>query len=343
MPLKKRLPTLYKTTPEPGKTQEVAPFVHWVCMPMPFLPGFVNCWLLESEDGFTLVDTGVNNTRTRTLWKQILEQHCSQKPLRRLIITHYHPDHIGLAGWFTQEYNVQLHMTQIEWLYARALFLLSDAALGEIMVDFYRRCDCEDEFLRFAQQSGNTYAHTVSPIPHSFRRIRQSQELLLTHTTWQSQCSAGHSPAQLTLHNPMDEVMITSDEILPHITPNISVWPDEPFANPLQDYLDSLQNFEHISAETTMLPAHGYPTKDLPFRLKQLAHHHDGRLEKIYNSCKNPQTASEVASTMLGTEVGLQQVFFAIGEAVAHLNYLVEKGELVRSEEKNNIWRYSQS
>ncbi|KAA3655794.1 MAG: MBL fold metallo-hydrolase, partial [Calditrichaeota bacterium] len=236
-------------------------------MPLPFLPAYVNCWLLENDDGFTLIDTGVNNAKTRNLWEDILKKYCNVKPLRQLIVTHYHPDHIGLAGWFVEKYDVQLMMTQIEWLYARSLFLLSDETLGDLMVDFYRSCDCEEEFLHYARKSGNTFAQTISPVPHSYVRIKSNAELPLTHSMWTSRCSAGHSPAQLTLHNPVEKLLISADEILPHITPNISVWPDEPFANPLQDYLDSLEEFQNFDAETIMLPAHGYPTKNMPHSL----------------------------------------------------------------------------
>lgn len=342
MPLKTRLKTLYNKLPEPGDSLEIAPGVNWICMPLPFLPAFINCWLLEAEDGFTLIDTGVNNSKTKKIWESILRKQCTEKPLKRLIISHFHPDHIGLAGWFVQKFQVHLLMPQPEWLYARALYLLPDTTLGEIMVDFYRRCGCESEFLDYANKGGNTYAHSISAIPHNFRRIEKHQKLHLTESNWFTECSSGHSPAQLTLYNQEHALLIAADQILPHISPNISVWPEEPFGNPLQHYLDSLKDFEYFNADVTMLPSHGYPTKNIPQRLRQLAHHHDERLEIIYNSCKKPQTASEVAAAMLGGEVGLQHVFFAVGEALAHLNYLVEKGEIIRSVNSKNVWNYQQ-
>ncbi len=343
MPLKTRLTTLHDKLPEPGTTLAIAPGVNWVCMPLPFLPAFINCWLLESETGFTLVDTGVNNEKSKILWKAVLEKVCRDKPLQSIIVSHYHPDHIGLAGWFASEYGAELLMSQTEWLAARALFLLNDRDLGQIMVDFYHRCGCEEEFLNYLRADGNSYARTIAPVPHSFIRLESRQQLRLTNSMWTMQCSAGHSPAQVTLYNEQEDLLIAADQILPHISPNISVWPDEPFANPLQYYLESLKDFERFGPETIMLPAHGYPTKNIPQRLLQLTHHHDERLEIIYNACNEPRTATEISAAMLGTEIGMQHIFFAVGEALAHLNYLHAKGEIVRFEDDTNIWRYRQT
>ena len=340
MPLKTRLKTLHSKLPEPGSWLPIAPGVNWICMPLPFLPAFINCWLLENESGYTLIDTGVDNEKTKNCWRKIFDSVSNHKPLERVIVSHYHPDHIGLAGWFVEEFGVPLFMSQPEWLAARALYLLSDQELGEIMVDFYRRCGCEDEFLKYARENGNSYSHTIARVPHSFNRIENRQMFNLTSSPWLARCSAGHSPSQVTLYNKQYDLLIAADQILPHISPNISVWPDEPFANPLKNYLDSLRNFEHFRAETTMLPAHGYPTKNIPQRLLQLRHHHEQRLALIYQACTKPRTAAEVAAAMLGTEVGLQHVFFAIGEALAHLNFLHAKGKIIREQDAGGMWLY---
>lgn len=343
MPIKTRLKTLHNKLPEPATWQTIAPGVNWICMPLPFLPAFINCWLLEDENGFTLVDTGINNERTKSYWQTILAEMCRKKPLQRIVVSHYHPDHIGLAGWFQSEYGTSLYMSQTEWLAARALFLIRHQELARTMVDFYRKCGCEQEFLDYTESSGNTYSQTISPVPPSFIRIENRQTLNLTGSTWMARCSAGHSPAQVTLYNKRLDLLISADQILPHISPNISVWPDEPFANPLKSYLDSLKYFEHFSDETIMLPAHGYPTKNIPQRLLQLAHHHDERLAIIFDACKTASTASEVSVAMLGTDVSMQHVFFAVGEALAHLNFLIAKGEISRETDANGVWQYRQA
>ncbi|MBT7451482.1 MAG: MBL fold metallo-hydrolase, partial [Rhodospirillaceae bacterium] len=92
--------------PEPGGLVRVAPGVFWLRMPLPIALNHINLWLLEDDDGWTIVDTGIGTDETKELWEQLFEKHLNNKPVKRLIVTHMHPDHIGLAGWLVDKWDV---------------------------------------------------------------------------------------------------------------------------------------------------------------------------------------------------------------------------------------------
>ena len=247
-----------------GQPEEICEGVYWLRMPLD-LTGLdhINLWLLRDGDGWTLVDTGVNSERIRGHWDEVFAQWIGDKPVKRVICTHFHPDHMGLAGWLCERSGARLWATRREWLFGRMLYLDAQDEPPDWYIDHFRK-------LGFSEQARdgirahkyNNYRSMVSPVPEQHHRIEDGDEIVIDGEAWRVIVGYGHAPEHACLYCPARGVMISGDQILPRITPHIGVYPSEPDANPLQEYLDSLPLFRPLPADTLVLPAHGRPGWD---------------------------------------------------------------------------------
>lgn len=321
------------TPPEPGVPVEVAEGVLWLRMALPFALDHINLWLIEDGEGWTLVDTGIANAETKALWDQVLAHPALKgKPARRLICTHFHPDHMGLAGWLTDHLGIDLWATQAEWTTGMMLSLDSSEALIDAHVGFYRRAGFSEERLDLVRRRGNGYASRVAPLPRSYRRIEDGQTIAIGGRSWQVIVGRGHAPEHATLYCEEAGVLISGDQILPTISPNVSLWPNEPEANPLDHFLRSLRRFADLPAETLTLPSHGLPFYGVSQRVAALLAHHAERLEATVGACGPGagRTAAEMVPDMFRRTLDDHQLFFAVGEVLAHLRYLEVEHRVVR-------------
>jgi glyoxylase-like metal-dependent hydrolase (beta-lactamase superfamily II) len=315
--------------PPSGGAVEVAPGVLWVRMPLPFALDHVNLWLLEDGDGFTLVDTGQDDRTTRAAWEALAPGLLGGRPIRRVIATHHHPDHVGLSAWMQERWGAELWTTRTEWLQARAFSL---RRLPETRVAFrayYRRAGLPREELARVVECCRSYPATVS-VPPSFRRLRDGEELLVGGVRWRVVVGGGHASEHACLHAPERRLFLSGDQVLPHITPNVSIWPAEPEEDPLGEFLRTLEVLRAVPADTLVLPSHGRPFVGLPARCDALARHHRARLDAVLAACDRPRTAYEVMSVLFERALDPHQTTFAIGESLAHLNRLVALGHLRR-------------
>lgn len=336
---------VYEEPPLLGNTIKVAPGVFWLRMPLPFKLDHINLWLLEDNDdegcGWTIVDTGIDTVEVRNAWKQILEERINdQKPLKRVIVTHYHPDHFGLAGWLTQRLNVPLWMPRKEWTQACLLRQQTGANNKEEFLAFYHSVGFDDVMLNKAKGRPGRYSKLISRPPASFIRIIEGQELVINGRKWRSIIGAGHSPEHLCLYSAELDVLISGDQVLPKITPNISVWPQEPQANPLSLFLKSLNKLRGLGPKTLVLPSHKLPFYGLDRRINELQEHHHERLCRTFEICSNPSNGAEVMRQLFNRKLDTHQIFFAIGETLAHLHFLLENGKLVRKKDANGVFVY---
>jgi len=341
--------------PGPGETLEVAPGVYWLRMPLPYRLDHINLWLLEDGEGWVLVDTGISSNKSKALWQGVFDVRrigrAHGRPATRLICTHFHPDHMGLAGWLAEELGIELWTTRAEWLFGRMLWL--DAA-SEGQKDIARHyahhgldaLRTEEIFAR-----ANAYRMVVGEPPRHYHRIRHGDKLAIGGRDWEVIVGLGHAPEQACLHCPELGVLIAGDQILPKITPNIGVWATEPLADPLSDYLTSLDRFRPLPEDTLVLPSHGYPFTGLHTRLDELAEHHasrldalaaalDGEGETAHGKTARGKTAVELMPTLFRRELDTFQIGFAIGETVAHLACLVGRGRARRSDGSDGVCRY---
>ncbi|MBL6958709.1 MAG: MBL fold metallo-hydrolase [Rhodospirillales bacterium] len=327
---------VFEGEPAPGEIREAAPGVFWLRMPLPFKLDHINLWLLEDGDGWTIIDTGINRDEVKAAWEQVFADHFTDRPLKRVIVTHFHPDHIGLAGWLTERFDVELWTSAAEWTFARMLSIDTGEDLMDCFRRFYRLAGFDDDLMALVEKRANPYPTRVSPIPTAFRRISDGDEIDINGRTWRIMVGTGHAPEHCCLYCEDLNVLISGDQILPIITPNISIWPQEPDADPLKLYLGSLPRFKPLPDDVLVLPSHKWPFTGLHGRLDVLAHHHDERLEETFAACAEPLTGVEVLKHLFKRELDDHQVFFAIGESLAHLHYLMGQGRIEKIQGKDS-------
>lgn len=328
---------LFDDPPGEGTVQDVAAGVLWVRMPLPFKLDHINLWLLDDGKGWTIVDTGIRSRATQDLWQTIFSTALGGRPVTRVLSTHHHPDHVGLAGWLAERWGVPLWMTQTEWLYARMLTLETSPAIVDGIVGFYRRAGCDQDSLDLLASASTSYAPMVSPLPVAFRRIRAGDVVPIGGRAWRVMIGAGHAPEHACLYSAELKLLIGGDQLLPRITPNVSVWPEEPEADPLRLYLGSLSQFRSLPEETVVLPSHDLPYVGLHTRLGELTRLHDARLSKVYESCARPSTAMDVVRVLFERELDSHQLMFAVGESLSHLHFLMGEGRIARTSRGDGV------
>lgn len=331
----------FRQPPSFGQVSPVAPGVLWLRMPLPFALDHVNLWLLEDGAGWALVDTGVSDPATRDLWQGVFATAMAGKPLSRLLVTHFHPDHIGLAAWLQRRFGCPLETSRQEWLYGRMLSLDTGDAFTESSVAFYRRAGLDEGGLALVRRRGNAYAARTRHIPVDCQPVQAGQELSIGGRLWRVISGRGHSPDMVCLHCPDLGVLISGDQVLAGISPNVSVWPSEPEVDPLSAFLDSLRAFRALPAETLVLPSHGVPFHGLHDRLDQLAGHHDQRLAATLAACAaRPLSAAELMQVLFPRDLDSHQLFFALGESLAHLHALRRRGQVSAETGADGVRRF---
>jgi len=325
-----------------GQPQEVAPGIFWLRMPLD-LTGLdhINLWLLDDTDGWTIVDTGMDSERIRAIWTDVFKHHLGGRPVVRVICTHFHPDHMGLAGWLCDHWRAPLWATRQEWLFGRMLYLDAEDAAPDWYIDHYRRVGFSDEALDKLRERGfNNYRSIVSPVPAQVHGIRDRDVIDIGGRGWRVITGFGHSPEHACLYCEELGVIISGDQILPRITPHIGVYPSEAEGNPLQDYIDSLDRFPDIGDDVLDLPAHGLPFRGVQRRLEYLRRHHAHRLTVLEETCIEPTRVLSMLKVMFGRRLKPFEAFLGVGEAIAHLNCLRADGRIVREEDDDGVWVY---
>jgi glyoxylase-like metal-dependent hydrolase (beta-lactamase superfamily II) len=332
----------HETEPAAGTVTKVAPGVHWLRMPLPFRLNHINLWLLEDGGGWTIVDTGIDSPPTRAAWEAIFANALDGRKVTRVIVTHFHPDHMGLAGWLTRRWGVALWVTEGEWLWGRMMSDdRDDAGFAADQMPFYVKAGVGPATVRIFAGKGNPYAPQVSAIPRSYHRLVDGMTVEIGGRSWTVIVGRGHAPEHACLYCPELGLFIAGDQVLPKISPNVSVWPTEPEGNPLARFLGSLETIRRaVPADVLVLPSHNLPFHGLHTRIDQLVQHHQDRLAEVMAACAEPHSASEIVPLMFRRDLDPHQLVFAIGEALAHLHLLAADGRLARSEGADGICRF---
>ena len=324
--------------PEHGHIQSIAAGVDWLRMPLPFMLGHINLWLLRDHGGVAIVDTGINSKTSRGVWEAALADH-NGGAVTRVIVTHLHPDHIGCAGWLTREHDVELWMTREEYLLCRILVADTGRHAPEAGVRFYKAAGFPEVALLRYQEMFGMFGKYVAELPESYRRMQDCEHLAIDGADWEIIVGRGHSPEHACLYNAEQNIVIAGDQILPTISSNVSVHPTEPHANPLKDWIDSLTALkERLPEDVLVLPAHGKPFRGAHDRLDELIEEHETGLSKLYDLCKEPQRAVDVFPALFKSKITDGNLIMATGESIAHLNYLVAAGSLGMELENDVAW-----
>lgn len=330
----------YPEPPTQDSTIEVAPGIHWVRMPLPFQLDHINLWLVEDGDGWTVVDTGYSRDEVRELWEQLFTGVMGDRPVTRVIVTHCHPDHVGMAEWLVDRFGCELWMTEAEYLMAN--LGRNDIGIGDIdaRVTFFRQHGLRNGRSKSLAARGNYYRRGVPGLPDHFHRMFTGQKLPINGHDWEVITAHGHSPDHAALYCRDLNVLISGDQILPRITPNVSVWHIEPDANPIRRYLESIESFRQLPEDVLVCPAHGRVFTGLHYRIDMLNEHHKERLQEVAEACREPKCAADLLEVIFRRELDLHQLSFAMGEAIAHLNYLSDEGVLSRELDGDGTYRF---
>jgi glyoxylase-like metal-dependent hydrolase (beta-lactamase superfamily II) len=332
--------------PAPAQTIEVAPGIRWLRMPLPFALDHVNLWLLrdcfEGRDGWTVVDTGIASDPVRAIWERVIAEQLDGLPIVRVLCTHTHPDHVGLAAMLTERFGAPLWMTQGEYAAGRILSATLAGANGDSAAEHFHRHGMDPSFVETIRKRNDGYfASLVPAMPLSFTRLIGGHEVTIGARRWRVLIGLGHSPEHAALWCAADHILISGDMVLPRISTNVSVYDIEPVSNPLQWFLDSLRAFEPCDPETLVLPSHGRPFRRLHERLRQLRDHHAARLAELLDAARErPLDAAAAVKVIFHREFDTHQLTFAMGESLAHLHALWYAGQLIRTVEPGDRIRF---
>jgi glyoxylase-like metal-dependent hydrolase (beta-lactamase superfamily II) len=318
--------------PESGTLQKVAPDIFWLRMPLPFDLDHINLYLLEDGDeGYALIDTGIGTSRVEELWEALLAE--LKKPITKVIVTHMHPDHIGMAGYLVEKFRVPLYMSHSEYFVARALSAGSRGASDWQDDEYLVRCGMSQEYVAKAKQNrkeSKGVGQVIHPIPLQYERLEEGDTIPIGSDEWQVMIGRGHSPEHVCLYSEQRAVLISGDHVLPGISPNIGVYSTEPNANALEQYLTTLPQFLNLPKNTLVLPSHKQPFHGLHIRVNELIEHHHLHLDNLRAFCQQAKTINDCLPILFKRKLNPHNMFFAVAEAISHLNYLYFSGEFSR-------------
>ncbi|MBU2357981.1 MAG: MBL fold metallo-hydrolase [Alphaproteobacteria bacterium] len=336
-----KITTPFPDPPTPGTAIEVAPGVLWMRLPLPMALDHVNIYAFDEGDGWTIVDTGFDSRTTRALWQDLLDGPLAGKPVTRLIVTHHHPDHVGLAGWFIERGAVLL-MPRTAWLMARMLTLDVQDRATPAQIAYWQAAGMDPATLaQRLQDRPFNFADCVHPLPLGFIRLVDDATIRIGGRTWDIRMGDGHAPEHATFWSRDDHLVIGGDQLLLSISPNLGVYPTEPDADPVGDWIASCQRFQpHACPDQLVLGGHKLPYTGLPLRLTQMIDNHHAALARLHGHIATPRTAGDCFAPLFKRTIGPETYGLALVEAVAHLNHLHQTGRASRTKGTDNAWYY---
>jgi glyoxylase-like metal-dependent hydrolase (beta-lactamase superfamily II) len=316
--------------PEGGRTVDVAPGVKWVRMPLPFALQWINLWLIADGPGWALVDTGVATEVTREHWRRIFEEDLGGAPITKVICTHMHPDHVGLAGWITRKFDCPLYISRLEYVTCRMLVADTGREAPEDGVRFFRAAGWDEDALDSYRVRFGGFGKAVSRLPDSFVRLSDGDSLRIGDRDWAIITGNGHSPEHVCLWQPDLKLLISGDQVLPRISSNVSVFPTEPSADPLSDWLSSCAKLKAaLPGDLLVLPAHNEPFYGLAERLQELIDGHERALARLLKRVhQQPRRAVDLFGALFARAIGPDLIGMATGESIAHMNCLITRGKV---------------
>lgn len=330
----------FETVPKEGGGIEVAEGIIWIRLPLPMKLDHVNIFALDDGDSWTIVDTGFYSKRGVAIWEGLLAGVLAGRPVRRVLVTHHHPDHIGMAGWFQIEHGAELITTRTAWLMARMLQLDEQDRPSPEALQFYRRAGVpQDIYDKRASERPFNFADCTAPLPQGYTRIREGDTMTLGGRDWHIRIGNGHAPEHATLWS--DDLVLGGDQLLPSISPNLGVYPNEPEADPVSEWLEACERLSnYANPQQLVLPGHKLPFYGLPFRLDNLIENHHSALERLTEFIAEPRTAHDCFAPLFKREIGASEYGLALVESVAHLNHLYLAGQAVRILGEDGVHRF---
>ncbi len=330
--------------PARGQTCEVAPGVHWIRMPLPFRLDHINLWALDDGVGWAVVDTGTSSDDNTRVWRELFALSTDARSITRVFVTHMHPDHVGMAGWLTRKFRIRLWITRLEYLNCRALVAENGREAASDVLSFYLESGWSAAAVETYHKAFGVFGKYIHALPDSYRRIQDGEELRIGPHNWRVVVGSGHSPEHACLYCPELRVLISGDQVLPRISSNISVHPSEPDADPMRDWLDSLQKLKReVPDDVLVLPSHNEPFRGLHARLDQLGADQERTFGRLKRVLQQPRRLVELSEALFGRAIGEENIpllHMATGETRACLNHLMNRGEVQRALADDGVHRY---
>jgi glyoxylase-like metal-dependent hydrolase (beta-lactamase superfamily II) len=330
--------------PQFGHSVEVAGGVHWIRMPLPFALNHINLWAIDDGRGWAVVDTGLSTDETMRMWRGLFARNADGRPMTRVFVTHLHPDHVGMAGWLTRKFGVPLLMTRLEYLTCRVMVSDTGREAPPEGIQFFRRAGWSEAAIETYRVRFGNFGKHIHALPDSYLRLHDGERLMIGANEWRVVTGSGHSPEHACLHCPALKLLISGDQVLPRISSNVSVYPTEPDADPLADWLASLAKLEReVADDVLVLPAHNEPFRGLHARLQALARGQENALGRLRRTLAEPRRVVDTFVALFGRQIDESQtqlLSLATGESVACLNHLMHRGEVRRDVDHDGVAWY---
>ena len=333
----------FATPPAPGELHPVAPGIDWLRLPLPYRLDHVNIYLIENQGGVTALDTGLGTDACKEAWLAALDGPLKHRPLRSLIVSHFHPDHVGLAGWLCERFGLDLSMPRPEYLHS-LLLQMAPADYGvDVYRPFYHRHGLSAETTEIVLSRGHEYLRRTTGVPASYHRIKHQDTLTIAGRDFTVLTGGGHALEQAMLYRPAERLFLAADQVIARISPNVSVHPMEPDLDALGIYLRSLRDIKAtVAGDVLVLPGHGLPFYGLHARIDELIAHHAQRCAEIAAACRvRPLTVAEMIPYVFTRELDAHQTGFAFGEVLAHVNHMLAQGVLAGETDTDGVNRYT--
>lgn len=333
----------WESPPEGSEAIEVAEGILWMRLPLPMKLDHVNVYALDEGDSWTIIDTGFDSKKTRAIWEDLMAGPLGDKPITRVLVTHHHPDHIGLAGWFQSVHKAELWTTRTAWLMGRMLQLDTQDAPTQETIDFWRSAGMDaDVIAERSKERPFNFSDVVAPLPLGYRRIKQGDTIRAGGRDWDVHMGNGHAPEHATLWSRDDNLVIAGDQILSSISSNIGVYATEPDADPVADWLEACERLNTLAGtDHLVLGGHKLPFTGLPTRMRQLIDNHHGALKRLEAHLETPSTAGECFAPLFKRKIGPAEYGLALVESIAHVQHLWLEGRAKREKRDDGAWVYS--
>ena len=332
----------WEAPPEHGVPIEVAEGVLWFRLPLPMKLDHVNVYALDEGDSWTVIDTGFASKKCKAIWQGMMDGPLGGKPISRVVVTHHHPDHIGLAGWLKSDFGAELVTTRTAWLTARMLTLDVQEVPNAETLAFYKLSGMDAElYAKRATERPFNFADIVAPIPLGYTRIQEGEQIKMGGRTWDIHMGNGHAPEHATFWSQDDNLVLAGDQILSSISPNVGVYATEPMADPIGEWLEACERLNLlVQDDHLVLGGHKLPFTGLPQRMRQLIENHHSALKRLEKYIEPPKSASECFSCLFKRPIGEGEYGLALVESVAHLSHLYQTGLATRELRSDGAWVY---
>ena len=332
----------FESLPERGTAMEVAPGVRWIRMPLPYALDHINLWVLDDGEGWALVDTGTRTDENAQVWRELFANAPDRRGLTRIFVTHMHPDHVGMAGWLTRKFGIRMWMTRLEYMSCRVMVSDTGREAPPEAIEFYRQAGWSDAAIESYRLRFGNFGKHIHALPESFRRIRDGEMLQIGQHRWRVVVGRGHSPEHACLYCAELGVLISGDQVLPRISSNVSVYPTEPDADPMSEWLASIERLkQEIPDDVLVLPSHNEPFRGLHQRLDRLAQGQQSAFTRLRRTLSEPKRVIDLFGALFARPIRESDVSLlgmATGETLACLNHLIARGEVQRELREGCHW-----